>query len=98
MFQKLVNEVFQTMWFTPLSTRDKDSAKLIQRVINITEVVSTLKFLNFQTPENFVLINLKFKQRPNRRAFRQKDANEIANSEGPNLGLHCLTRPIFPKT
>ena len=39
-FQKLVNDVFQTMWFTPLSMRDKDSAKLIQRVVNITEVVS----------------------------------------------------------
>ena len=36
--------------------------------------------------------------------FRQKDANGIANSEDPDqtaqsdLGLHCLPRPICPKT
>lgn len=41
--KKLVNEVFQTMWFTSLSSRDKDSSKLIQRVVNITEVVAAIK-------------------------------------------------------
>ena len=46
-------------------------------------------------------------KRPSLRVFRQKDANEIANSEDPDqtaleeqsdLGLHCLPRPICPKT
>ena len=36
------------------------------------------------------------------RAFSQKDANGIANSEDTDqtapLGLHCLLRPICPKT
>ena len=41
------------------------------------------------------------------RVFRQKDANGKANSEDPDqtaptkqsdLGLHCLPRPICPKT
>ena len=38
--QKLVNEVFQTMWFSPVSTRDRDSPRLLQKVMNITDVVS----------------------------------------------------------
>ena len=41
-------------------------------------------------------------KRPNHRIFCPKHANEIANSEDPDqtapLGLHCLPRPICPKT
>ena len=50
-------------------------------------------------------------KRPNLGVFRQKDANGIANSEDPDqtaplgaveeqsdLGLHCLLRPVCPKT
>ena len=44
-------------------------------------------------------------KRPNLRIFCQKDANGIANSsedpdqtEQSDLGLHCLPRPICPKT
>ena len=36
-------------------------------------------------------------KRPNHLFFCQKVANGIANSEGPDLGLHCLPRPICPK-
>ena len=39
--KKLVNETFQSMWFTPM--KNKDSNKLLQRVKNITEVVSACK-------------------------------------------------------
>ena len=45
----------------------------------------TVKFLNFRTPENFAVINLKFKQkRQNLGEFCQKDANGKANSEDPD--------------
>ena len=40
-------------------------------------------------------------KRPNLMDLPQKDANGIANSEDPeqsDLGLHCLPRPICPKT
>ena len=40
-------------------------------------------------------------KRPDLRVIPQKDANGIANSEDPeqsDLGLHCLPRPICPKT
>ena len=46
-------------------------------------------------------------KRPNLRVFPQKDENGIAYSEDPDqtvllkqsdLGLHCLPRPICPKT
>ena len=39
-------------------------------------------------------------KRPNLRVFCQKDANGIANSEHPvqTVGLHCLPRPVCPKT
>ncbi|OWF42149.1 nipped-B-like protein B isoform X2 [Mizuhopecten yessoensis] len=46
--KKLVNDVFQTMWFTPLSTRDKDTSKLLQRVVNITDVVAACKDTGFE--------------------------------------------------
>ena len=41
------------------------------------------------------------RQMPNLREFHQKGANGIANSEDPDqsyLGLHCLPKPICPKT
>ena len=31
-----------TMWFSPVSSRDKDSGKLVQKVFNITDVVSII--------------------------------------------------------
>ncbi|XP_053394741.1 nipped-B-like protein isoform X2 [Mercenaria mercenaria] len=52
--KKLVNEVFQTMWFTPLSSREKDSTKLIQRVVNITEVVAASKDTGFEFIEQLL--------------------------------------------
>ncbi|GAB1597401.1 nipped-B-like protein A [Argonauta hians] len=39
--KKLVNEVFQMMWFCPL--REKESSRLFRRVVNITEVVAACK-------------------------------------------------------
>ena len=53
------------------------------------------KFSDVRKP-CFNLPNIKKKKRPNIRVFLQKDANVIANSE--DLGLHCLPRPICPKT
>uniref|UniRef100_A0A5K3F1J8 Nipped-B protein n=1 Tax=Mesocestoides corti TaxID=53468 RepID=A0A5K3F1J8_MESCO len=35
--KKLVSEVFQTLWFTPV--REKESVKLLHKVMNITDVV-----------------------------------------------------------
>ena len=57
---------------------------------------STVTLLNFQTPENFPVIFLKFKQRgQSLRVFCQKDANGIANSVDPDqtapLGLFAQT-------
>ena len=57
-------------------------------------IVFTIKFLNFRTPENFVVIFLKIKQkRPNLRLFHQKDANVLANSEDPDLIWVCSVCP-----
>ena len=44
---------------------------------------TTVKYLNFRTPENFAVIYLQTK-RQNRLIFRLKDANGIANSEDPD--------------
>ena len=45
----------------------------------------TVKVLNFRTPENFAVINLKFKQRGQSLGyFIKKDANGKANSEDPD--------------
>ena len=37
-------------------------------------------------------------KRPNLRVFCQTDANGIASSDESDLGLHCLPKPISPKT
>ncbi len=39
--QKLVNETFQQMWFTPLPVQDSNS--LLQRALNIIDVVAASK-------------------------------------------------------
>ena len=69
-----------------------------------------VKFQNFQTPENSAAIYLKFKQRGQTlQYFIKKDANETANKddtdqtaprreEQSDQGLHCLQRPVCPKT
>ena len=47
-------------------------------------VRATVKFLNFQTQENFALIILKLeKRRFYHRVIDPKDADSIANSEDP---------------
>ena len=49
------------------------------------KMLSTVKFLNFRTPETFAVIYLKFKQRGRSlRYFVKKYANGIANSEDPD--------------
>ena len=62
----------------------------------------TVKFLNFQMPENCCNPPKIQTNRPNCRVFRQKDAELLANSEDLDqtapLGLNCLPRPICPKT
>lgn len=46
--KKLVNEVFQLMWFTPLGTREASSDKLVQKVMNITDVVAAAKDTSYE--------------------------------------------------
>ncbi|KAL5016356.1 hypothetical protein ScPMuIL_005945 [Solemya velum] len=46
--KKLVNEVFQSMWFTAVSTRGKDAPKLLQKVVNVTEVVAACKDTGYE--------------------------------------------------
>ena len=54
-----------------------------------------LKVPKFSDAINFAVVHLKFKQRGQTLGYFVK---KIANSEDPDLGLHCLPRPICPKT
>ena len=68
-----------------------------------TEKQIHCKVPKFWDTKNFAVIYLKFKQSGQTpRYFRQKDADGTANSADPDqqsdLGLHCLPRPICPKT
>ena len=48
-------------------------------------LMSTVKFQNFRTPENFAVLLSKIQtKRPNLRVFCQKGGNGIANSEDPD--------------
>ena len=58
-------------------------AKVI--VLSCSNSNTTVKLLNFRTPENFAVIYLKVKQRGQTlKVFRQEDANGRANSEDPD--------------
>ena len=61
-----------------------------------------VKFLKIRTPEKFAVITLKFEQGGfTIRVMHPKDVDRVANTEDPDqfeLGLHCLPRPICPKT
>ncbi|XP_056020035.1 nipped-B-like protein isoform X3 [Ostrea edulis] len=46
--KKLVNEVFQSMWFSPINSREKDTNKLLTRVLNITDVVAACRDTGFE--------------------------------------------------
>lgn len=39
LLQKLVNETFQKLWFTPTPNHDKDA--MTRKILNITDVVSS---------------------------------------------------------
>ena len=71
---------------TPLTTVNLDKYSNLQKLKHNGYQVkycktSTVKFLNFRTPEIFAVIYLKFKQRGQ---FDQNGANGIANSEDPD--------------
>ncbi|THD18350.1 Cohesin loading factor subunit SCC2 [Fasciola hepatica] len=55
--KKLVNEVFQTMWFSPV--RDKETVKLLRKVVNITDVVAACKDTGYEWFEQFLRSLLK---------------------------------------
>ena len=73
--------------------------------INNRHMPDTVKFLNFSDTRKLCcnLHNIK-KKTHTFKVFRKKDVNGIANSEDPDqteqsdLGLHCLPRPICPRT
>ncbi|KAK4467489.1 hypothetical protein MN116_008977 [Schistosoma mekongi] len=50
--KKLVHEVFQAMWFTPV--REKETVKLLRKVMNITDVVGACKNTGYEWFEQFL--------------------------------------------
>ena len=57
---------------------------------------TTVKLLNFRTPDIFAIIYLKFKQRGQPlRVFGQNGANGIANSEDPDQTAPLVCPDIF---
>ena len=60
---------------------------------------STINFLNIRTPKKFVVITLKFELcGSTNRVMSPNGTDGMANSVDPDLGLHCLPRPVCPKT
>ena len=96
---QLCSEAPCTLSISPSPNPEKETTALISKY--------TVKLLNFRHKKlccNSPKIQTK---RPNLRVFPHKDANGIANSEDPDqtapgkqsdLGLHCLPRPVCPKT
>ena len=56
----------------------------LQVIYKGLEKKNTVKFLNFQAPENFAVIYLKFKQRGQTLGHFLKKMQGIANSEDPD--------------
>jgi len=58
--QKLVNETFQSMWFVPVrGTKESAASRLLQRVMNITDVVAACRDTGFEWLEQ-LLDNVMF--------------------------------------
>ena len=54
--RKLVMEVFQNMWFTPVRERPSlDSATLLRKVMNITDVVAASRDMGLEWFEQLLL-------------------------------------------
>lgn len=54
--RKLVMEVFQNMWFTPVRERPSlDSAALLRKVMNITDVVAASRDMGLEWFEQLLL-------------------------------------------
>ena len=54
--RKLVMEVFQNMWFTPVRERpQQDHATLLRKVMNITNVVAASKEIGLEWFEQLLL-------------------------------------------
>ena len=65
----------------------------------------TVKFLNFQMPEIFAVFYLKFKLKAQplgyfvkKMQMEKQTVKTLIIEEQSELGLHCLPRPICPKT
>ena len=56
------------------------------------------KIPKYSDTPKITLINLKFEQCGSIRVLSPKYADGMANSVDPDLGLHCLPRPVCPKT
>lgn len=54
--RKLVMEVFQNMWFTPVRERPSlDTKSLIRKVMNITDVVATSREIGMEWFEQLLV-------------------------------------------
>jgi len=54
-YQKLVNETFQSMWFMPVrDTKDAMASRLLQRVMNVTDVVAACRDTGFEWLEQLL--------------------------------------------
>uniref|UniRef100_A0ABD2WUA4 Nipped-B protein n=2 Tax=Trichogramma kaykai TaxID=54128 RepID=A0ABD2WUA4_9HYME len=58
--RKLVMEVFQNMWFTPV--RDRDAKALLRKVMNITDVVAACKDMGLEWFEQLLVSLFKPKE------------------------------------
>uniref|UniRef100_A0A1I8FGJ8 Nipped-B protein n=1 Tax=Macrostomum lignano TaxID=282301 RepID=A0A1I8FGJ8_9PLAT len=76
--RKLVNEVFQAMWFSPV--KESHNVKLLQKVMNITDVVAACKDQPAQRGE-------EEKLRPVEKACRQIVDTLVANIMPPGGDL-----------
>uniref|UniRef100_A0A1I8GDV5 Nipped-B protein n=1 Tax=Macrostomum lignano TaxID=282301 RepID=A0A1I8GDV5_9PLAT len=79
--RKLVNEVFQAMWFSPV--KESHNVKLLQKVMNITDVVAACKDQGYDWFEGLLRSLLKEekeeKLRPVEKACRQIVDTLVAN-------------------
>ena len=67
--------------------------------IHKAQLVWTVKTLKIGTPEKIAVIILKLVEYHfTAKWFVQKMQTEWGNSVDPDLGVHCLPRPVCPKT
>jgi len=89
--RKLVMEVFQNMWFSPVREDPLDTSALLRKVSNITDVVASCEKFGLDFFEQ-LLLSVSFFPSPNRKAHMLKSSRFLYTVKFVNVVIQAEGR------